>query len=85
MKPLADRILAKPLPREDNKTEAGIILNNESKNKNDFKVVLIGDKVKHFKIGDTLRKYPNVSGIEVEYNGEPHFMFRENSEVEFVL
>ena len=42
MKLLSDRLLVEPIAKEENVSEAGIILGNKPKNANDFKVLLIG-------------------------------------------
>lgn len=84
MKLLSDRILVKALPREDNKTEAGIILNNEAKNKNDFEVVIIGKDVKNIKVGNIVTKFKNAFGTVIKYGGEDHLLLRENGDIEFV-
>lgn len=85
MKLLSDRILVKALPREDNTTEAGIILNNEAKNKNDFEVVLIGKKTQYIKVGDKIRKFKNAIGNVIKYDGVDHLLLRESSDIEFIL
>jgi co-chaperonin GroES (HSP10) len=84
MKILSDRILVKPLPKEENKTVSGIILGNKPKNEHDFEVVLLGTEVKHCKIGDVVRKFKNVAGTPIEYNGIDCFLLKESSEIEFV-
>lgn len=86
MKLLKDRILVKPLPKEDNTSESGIILSNKPKNSNNFEVVIIGPEAeKSVKIGDVVRKFENVPGIPLEYNGVMHLLLSLDSEVEFVL
>ena len=85
MKLLSDRLLVEAIAKEENKTEAGIILSNKPKNANDFKVLLVGPNVEHAKIGDTVRKMQYVSGIPIEYNGKMCLLLREGSEIEFVV
>lgn len=86
MKLLKDRILVKPLPKEDNTSKAGIILSNKPKNANDFEVVIVGPKAEEsVKIGDVVRKFENVPGIQIKYNGVMHLLLSLDSEVEFVL
>jgi len=85
MKLLSDRILVEPIEKEENKTESGIILGNKPKNKNDFKVLLVGPKVQHTKIGDTVRKMEYVSGIPIEYKGKMCLLLKEDSEIDFVI
>jgi len=85
MKLLSDRILVEPIAKEENVSESGIILGTKPKNANDFKVLLIGPKVKHAKIGDTVRKMQYVSGIPIEYSGKMCFLLREDSEIEFIV
>lgn len=85
MKLLSDRVLAKPLARQENKTESGIILGNNSKTEHDFEVVLVGDKAKNTKIGDVVRKFKNVSGVPHKHNGTDCIILRESSEIEFFL
>jgi co-chaperonin GroES (HSP10) len=85
MKLLSDRILVTPVEKEENKTEAGIILGNKPKNENDFKVLLVGPEVEHAKIGDTVRKMKYVAGIPIEHEGKMCLLLREGSEIEFVV
>lgn len=85
MQLLADKILVKPVSKEENKTDSGIIIGKQPKTKDDFEVILVGPKVQHCKIGDIIRKFPNVPGIETEYNGEKHLFLREVSEIEFII
>lgn len=82
---LKDRILVKKIATEENKTESGIILGNKPKTDNDFEVILIGKEVQNIKIGNVVRKYKNISGIPVEYNGDKCFILVESSEIEFIL
>lgn len=85
MKLLSDRILVEPVEREENTTSTGIILGNNPKNENDFKVLLVGPKCEHVKEGYVVRKMKYVNGIHVEYKGKRCFLLREKSEIEFVL
>ena len=85
MKLLQDRLLVEPFEKEENKTDSGIILGNKPKNKNDFKVILVGPQVQHTKIGDTVRKMEYVSGTPIEYNGKMCLLLKEDSEIEFVI
>ena len=85
MKLLSDRLLVEPIAKEENVSEAGIILGNKPKNANDFKVLLIGPQVEHVKICDTVRKMQYVSGVPMEYNGKMCLLLREGSEIEFVI
>lgn len=85
MKLLSDRLLVEPIAKEENVSESGIILGNKPKNANDFKVLLVGTKVEHAKIGDTVRKMQYVSGVPMEYNGKMCLLLREGSEIEFVV
>lgn len=85
MKLLSDRILVEPIEREENKTSSGIILDNAPKNKNDFKVILVGPECEHIKVGSVVRKMKYVSGIPIEHEGKMCLLLREKSEIEFVL
>lgn len=84
MKIISDRVLAKPLPKEENTTASGIIFGAKPKNANDFEVVLIGSNVQKIKIGDVVRKFPNVAGTPIEYNGIDCILLRESSDIEFL-
>lgn len=85
MKLLSDRLLVEPIEKEENVSESGIILGNNPKNENDFKVLLVGPKCEHVKEGSVVRKMKYVNGIPVEYQGKRCLLLRENSEIEFVL
>lgn len=82
MKILSDRILVKPLPKEENKTDSGIILGNKPKNEHDYQIVLVGTEVKYCKIGDVVRKFKNVDGIPIQYKGIDCLLLSESSEIE---
>jgi co-chaperonin GroES (HSP10) len=85
MKPISDRLLVEPIAKEENISEAGIILGNKPKNANDYKVLLVGPRVEHAKIGDTVRKMQYVHGIPIEYNGKMCLLLREGSEIDFII
>jgi chaperonin GroES len=64
LKPLADRIVAKPLEAET-KTAAGILLPDQAKDKTQLaQVVAVGKEVKEVKVGDKI--------LHAEY-GPDHF------------
>jgi co-chaperonin GroES (HSP10) len=83
MTPISDRILVEPIAKEDNKTDSGIILSNKPKNENQYKVILIGPKVKYTKVGDVVQKMRYVPGVPIEYNGKICLLLREGSELDF--
>jgi co-chaperonin GroES (HSP10) len=85
MKLLSDRLLVDPIAKEENISESGIILGNKPKNANDYKVLLVGPRVEHVKIGDTVRKMQYVPGIPIEYNGKMCLLLREGSEIDFII
>jgi len=85
MKLLNNRILVKPVEKQENKTESGIFLGLNNKTENDFEVLIIGDKVENIKVGDIVRKYKYSSGIPIEYNKQKCIILCENSDIEFVL
>ncbi|WGK93811.1 MULTISPECIES: co-chaperone GroES family protein [Flavobacterium] len=82
MKLLSDRILVERIEKEENKTDSGIILSNKPKNDNQFRVVLIGPKVRHTKIRDIVQKMKYVPGTPIEYNGKMCLLLREGSELD---
>lgn len=85
MKLLSNRILAEPIKKEENITKSGIILGTKPKNSNDFKVLLVGNKVQHVKIGDTIRKMEYTEGVPVEYNGNVCYIFTEDTQIDFIV
>lgn len=85
MKLLSDRLLVEPIAKEENISEAGVILGNKPKNANDFKVLLVGPLVEHAKIGDTVRKMQYVPGVPIEYNCKMCLLLREGSEIDFIV
>ena len=85
MKLLKDRILVKKAAKEENKTEAGIILGNKPKNENDFEVLILGNDVKGLKVGAIVRKFQHANAIPVDYNDEKCYILCESSDIEFVL
>ncbi|RMG42807.1 MAG: co-chaperone GroES [Methanobacteriota archaeon] len=86
IKPLADRVLVKPLEEED-KTPGGIILPDTAKEKPmRGKVVAVGDgrvdergeRVKmEVKEGDVVL-YGKYSGTEIKIDGEEYLIMRES-------
>lgn len=86
VKPLEDRVLVKPLEKE-NRTESGIYLPESSKERPvQGKVVAVGpgkrlDNGKRgemsIKVGDTV-VYGKYSGSEVEVKGMEHLILRES-------
>jgi co-chaperonin GroES (HSP10) len=84
MKLLHDNILAEII-KFDNKTASGIILDDKAVlNKYEAKVIAIGNKVEHVKIGDTIRYNAN-SGTNFTLNNEKCVFLRENRDVILVL
>lgn len=84
MKLLSNRILCEPIEKEENVTSSGIILGNKPKNKNDFRVLLVGPKVEHIKVGDIISKMEYTDGIPFPFEGKNCFLFNEDSQIEFV-
>lgn len=86
LKPLADRVIAKPLEEED-KTPGGIILPDTAKEKPQRGEIIAvgpgkldekGERIKmEVKKGDTVL-YGKYSGTEIKIDGEEYLILRES-------
>ena len=81
IKPLADRILVKPLAAEE-KTIGGIIIPDSAKEKPaKGEIIAVGTGTKDeemiLKVGDIIL-YGKDAGTEIEYEGEKFLIMRQN-------
>ena len=81
IKPLADRILVKPLAAEE-KTIGGIIIPDSAKEKPaKGEIIAVGtgtqDEEMILKVGDIIL-YGKDAGTEIEYEGEKFLIMRQN-------
>ncbi len=81
IKPLADRVLVKPLPAEE-KTVNGIIIPDSAKEKPaKGEVLAVGTGTKDedmvLKVGDTVL-YGKYAGTEVEHEGQKYLIMRQS-------
>ncbi|NLI71517.1 MAG: co-chaperone GroES [Bacteroidales bacterium] len=81
IKPLADRVLVKPAPAEE-ETESGIIIPDSAKEKPQRgEVLAIGSGTKEeemvVKKGDTVL-YGKYAGTELEWEGEKYLIMRQS-------
>lgn len=81
IKPLADRILVKPLAAEE-KTIGGIIIPDSAKEKPaKGEIIAVGTGTKDeemiLKVGDIIL-YGKYAGTEIEYEGEKFLIMRQN-------
>ncbi|CAI9430049.1 co-chaperonin GroES [Candidatus Ornithobacterium hominis] len=81
IKPLADRVVVKPLPAET-KTASGIIIPDSAKEKpQEGEVVAVGSGKKEepmtLKVGDKVL-YGKYAGTELKLNGEDYLIMRES-------
>ena len=81
IKPLADRILVKPLAAEE-KTIGGIIIPDSAKEKPaKGEIIAVGTGTKEeemiLKVGDIIL-YGKYAGTEIEYEGEKFLIMRQN-------
>lgn len=81
IKPLADRILVKPLVAEE-KTIGGIIIPDSAKEKPaKGKIIAVGTGTKDeemiLKVGDIIL-YGKYAGTEIEHEGEKFLIMRQN-------
>ena len=81
IKPLADRILVKPLAAEE-KTIGGIIIPDSAKEKPaKGEIIAVGTGTKDeemiLKIGDIIL-YGKYAGTEIEHEGETYLIMRQN-------
>jgi co-chaperonin GroES (HSP10) len=79
IKLLSDRILVKPNAIEE-RNSFGIILPENQKNRDESVIVAIGPKVKELKVGDTIRKFPQVPGIPYTEDGVDYLILSEGSD-----
>ena len=87
IKPLADRILVKPLAAEE-KTIGGIIIPDTAKEKPaKGEIIAVGTGTKDeemiLKVGDIIL-YGKYSGTEIEHEGEIFLIMRQNDALETV-
>lgn len=83
VKPLHDRVLVKPLPKEE-KTAGGLIIPDTAKEKpTKGKVIAVGDGKKDepmtVKVGDSIF-YGKFSGTEINIEGE-HLIIMKESDI----
>jgi chaperonin GroES len=85
LKPIGNRVLIKPIPEEEKKTEGGIVIPVTVKqNVAKGKVIEVGE-VKWLHAGDTIL-YSVSAGTEVEVGGERHLlMFEDPHEILAVI
>ncbi|MVX36230.1 chaperonin [Myroides sp. LoEW2-1] len=84
MQLLGDRILCKKVNTEV-KSTSGLILPTNYNQENDYVVVEIGNKVKHIKPGDKIRKFKNSIGIPIVDKGIDRLILKESDDIEFVM
>lgn len=84
MQLLGDRILCKKVNTEV-KSTSGLILPTNYNQENDYEVLAIGNKVKHIKPGDKIRKFKHSDGTPAVYNGINCLIMSESGDVEFVV
>tara|TARA_B100000809_G_scaffold209592_1_gene212629 strand:- start:2790 stop:3038 length:249 start_codon:yes stop_codon:yes gene_type:complete len=82
MRILHDRILVEPTVKET--VKSGLILPESSKDNNTGKVVLVGEKVKVIKVGDTVKFHQN-AGIGISYHEKKCLFMSEEHEIIAVL
>lgn len=81
---LKDRILVKMNPSEV-KNDSGIILPVSMQEKNIGVVVKTGKDVIAIKVGYKVKKYNDVSGPEIEFEGEKVLILSESESIELIL
>jgi co-chaperonin GroES (HSP10) len=81
MKILGNRLLAEKII-DDKKTAGGIII--PSQKKFHAKVLIVGPKVKHVKVGNTIKYYQG-AGNTMEYQGRDCLFLNEEFDCEAVL
>ena len=84
MKPIGDCIFAKKVISE-NKTESGIIIPESVKKQNIYEVLSIGDRVKHIKIGDRVKKFNGALRPKIDFDGTNVEVLRESGDIEFII
>ena len=73
---LGTRVLVQPIKQENE----SILLLETDKKQNKGHVVLVSDKTKHVKVGDTVVYYDQ-SGINIEYRGDDLLLLEEGNEI----
>lgn len=84
MKPIRGTIFVQKI-KEEHKTESGIILPEKTKKANLYKVLAIGNNVKHIKVGDTVKKYNGSIRPIIDFEGTDVEVLRENGDIEFII
>lgn len=80
MKPLKDKLYCQVIPEPE--FENGIIVGESSLKKHKAKVLAIGPKVEHIKVGDIIKYNPNaVYGNEWEEDGKTYVFVREEQDL----
>ena len=82
MRVLHDRILVEPTAEKT--VKSGLILPESSKENNTGKVIIVGDKVKTIKVGNTV-KFHQYTGIPLEYLGKKCLFMSEEQEIIAIL
>lgn len=79
---LHDLVLVKPT--KETQLANGIILPEQAQKKNKGEVMLIGRKVKHLKVGDTVM-YDQNAGTAINYEKQSMLLLSESKHIEAVV
>ena len=82
MRLLRDRILVEPIVEQQ--TKSGLILPDSASKRNLGKVIIIGDKVRSIKVGETVQ-YQENGTIELNYLGKDCLIMTEENHVIAVI
>lgn len=82
MRIINDRVLIKIIKQDT--TKSGLYIPKKSQKNNTGIVVLVGDKVKFTKVGDTIMRYDH-AGIPLNYLGEDCLLLSEGRDIISIL
>ncbi len=80
---LHNRLAVLPIKSEQ-KTQSGIILSEKQQIGNKGIIQLIGNKVKHLKVGQTVMYHDHV-GVNIDYRGDSLVILSESTDIIAVL
>lgn len=84
MQLLGDRILCTRIV-EEKQTTSGLILPTNYQSEDEYKVVDVGVKVKHIKLGNRVRKFKYSDGLQVVVDGVEYLVLSEKDDVELIF
>ncbi len=84
MKLIGKKILVEKVAVETT-TASGLIIPNGIANREEYKVLLVGNKVENIKVGDMVIKFRFSDGIPIVYEDKKCLILNEDSDIELVF